>query len=77
MSALAFIAVGLGAACGAWLRWGLGHWLNAWYPAIPPGTLAANLIGGYLIGLALAFFSQHPGLPPEWRLKKASERPMR
>lgn len=63
-----FLAVGIGAALGAWARWGLGLWLNAWYPSIPMGTLAANLSGGYLIGLALAFFAQHPGLPPEWRL---------
>ena len=42
--------------------------LNALFPAIPPGTLLANLLGGYLIGLALAFFAAHPGLSPEWRL---------
>jgi CrcB protein len=64
----AFIAVGAGAALGAWLRWGLGLWLNPVYPAIPAGTLAANLIGGYLIGIAIAFFAQHPGIAPEWRL---------
>jgi len=63
-----FIAVGLGAALGAWLRWGLGVWLNALHPNIPVGTLTANLAGGYLIGLAIAFFAQHPGLSPEWRL---------
>lgn len=68
MAWASFAAVGMGAALGAWLRWGLGIWLNAWYPAIPLGTLAANLLGGYLIGLALAFFAQHPGLTPEWRL---------
>jgi CrcB protein len=64
----AFIAVGIGAAVGAWLRWGLSLWLNPVHPAIPLGTLAANLGGGYLIGLAVAFFAQHPGLSPEWRL---------
>lgn len=64
----AFIAIGAGAALGAWLRWGLGLWLNPVYPAIPAGTLTANLIGGYLIGIAIAFFAQHPGLAPEWRL---------
>ncbi len=53
---------------GAWLRWGLGLWLNPVYPSLPMGTLGANLLGGYLIGLAMAFFLQHPGLPPEWRL---------
>lgn len=63
-----FLAIGVGAACGAWLRWGLGLWLNPLLPELPPGTLAANLIGGYLIGLAVAFFMQHPGLSPEWRL---------
>lgn len=68
MGISAFIAVGIGAAIGAWLRWGLGLWLNHVYPAIPLGTLAANLAGGYLIGLALAYFAQHPGLAPEWRL---------
>jgi CrcB protein len=68
MALTAFAAIGLGAACGAWLRWGLGLLLNALYPAIPMGTLAANLLGGYLIGLALAWFAQHPGLAPEWRL---------
>ena len=64
----AFIAVGLGATIGAWLRWGLGLWLNPALPELPLGTLFANLAGGYLIGLAVAFFMQHPGLSPEWRL---------
>ncbi len=63
-----FIAIGAGAACGAWLRWGLGLWLNPSLPELPLGTLLANLLGGYLIGLAVAFFMQHPGLSPEWRL---------
>ena len=63
-----FIAIGMGAALGAWLRWGLGLWLNPVFPTLPYGTLAANLLGGYLIGVAIAFFAQHPGLPPEWRL---------
>ena len=61
-------AVGLGAALGALLRWQLGAVLNGLTPAIPAGTLAANLIGGYGIGLAMAFFAQRPDLPPEWRL---------
>jgi len=64
----AFLAVGIGAALGAWLRWGLGLWLNPVYPAMPLGTLAANLIGGYSIGLVIAWFSEHPGVPPEARL---------
>jgi CrcB protein len=68
MAISAFIAIGLGAAFGAWLRWGLGLWLNPIFPTLPYGTLAANLLGGYLVGVAIAYFVQHPGLPPEWRL---------
>ena len=64
----AAMAVGIGAALGAWLRWGFGTWLNAHFPTLPLGTLSANLVGGYLVGLAVAFFSQHPGLSPELRL---------
>jgi CrcB protein len=64
----AFIAIGCGAAIGAWLRWGLGLWLNPVFPTLPYGTLAANLLGGYLVGVAIAYFVQHPGLSPEWRL---------
>ncbi|TAK91265.1 MAG: fluoride efflux transporter CrcB [Burkholderiaceae bacterium] len=62
------LAISVGASLGALLRWLLGLWLNALFPTIPPGTLLANLIGGYLIGLALALFVQHPELPPAWRL---------
>ncbi len=68
MSLYSFLAVGTGAALGAWLRWGFGAWLNAHFPTVPLGTLAANLVGGYLVGLSVAFFSQHPGLSPELRL---------
>jgi len=68
MSIYSFLAVGLGAAIGAWLRWGFGMWLNPVLPQLPLGTLLSNLAGGYLIGLAVAFFMQHPGLSPEWRL---------
>lgn len=64
----AFLAIGLGAAIGAWLRWGLGLWLNPLFPSIPLGTLAANVIGGYVIGLAIGWFTEHPGVPPEARL---------
>ncbi|HEY0665345.1 MAG TPA: fluoride efflux transporter CrcB [Gallionella sp.] len=63
-----FIAVGTGAAFGAWLRWGLGLLLNPALPGLPLGTLSANLAGGYLVGVAVAFFAQYPGLTPEWRL---------
>lgn len=65
---IAVIAVGLGAAIGAWLRWGLGLWLNPLFPSMPLGTLAANLIGGYFIGFVIAWFAEHPGVPPEARL---------
>ncbi|MBP6901082.1 MAG: fluoride efflux transporter CrcB [Burkholderiaceae bacterium] len=64
----ALLAIAAGAALGAIARWGLANGLNALWPQLPPGTLAANLIGGYLIGVALAFFGQHPALPPAWRL---------
>ena len=62
------IAISLGASLGALLRWVLGTSLNSYFPEIPPGTLTANLIGGYIIGLAVAFFASWSGLSPEWRL---------
>lgn len=62
------LAISVGASAGAVLRWLLGRSLNALFPAIPPGTLAANLIGGYLIGIAVAVFTSLPSLAPEWRL---------
>jgi fluoride exporter len=63
-----FVAVGVGAALGAWLRWGLGVGLNTLLPNLPLGTLAANLVGGYFIGIAVEWFSQQGPLPPELRL---------
>lgn len=60
--------ISLGASLGALLRWRLGLALNSYLPAIPPGTLAANLIGGYVVGLAVAFFATFSALTPEWRL---------
>lgn len=63
-----WLAVGCGAALGAWLRWGLGNWLNAAPDRLPLGTLVANLGGGFLIGVVLAFLSDHPSLSPVWRL---------
>ena len=68
MSGLPFLAVFGGAGCGALLRWWLGGWLNPIFPTIPLGTLAANLIGGLLVGVASAFFAHNAGVPPEWRL---------
>jgi CrcB protein len=65
---LSWLAVGVGAAFGAWLRWGLALWLSKLHAHVQAGTLAANLVGGYLIGLALGFFAANPHLSPEWRL---------
>lgn len=63
-----FLAVGAGAALGAWLRWGLSLWLNERHAAIPLGTLAANWVGGYCVGLAVAWLGAQPELDPRWRL---------
>jgi len=68
MGFYAFIAIGLGAATGAWLRWGLGLWLNPVFPTLPLGTLAANLLGGFLMGMSMQFLLEHAVLPPELRL---------
>lgn len=67
-TAAAILAISLGASLGAVLRWALSVGMNHWFPALPLGTLAANLVGGYLIGLAIALLSQNQHLPPEWRL---------
>ena len=63
-----FIAVALGGMLGCLLRWWLALLLNQYYPSVPPGTLAANLVGCYIIGIALGFFSAYPAFAPEWRL---------
>ena len=68
MNAFALVAIGGGAALGAWLRYALGLWLNPLLPAMPLGTLAANLIGGYLIGMAVAVFHVNVELPAELKL---------
>ena len=68
MSAAAFLAVAVGAVLGAWSRWGLSTWLNPSTPGLPAGTLAANLAGGDLVGVAVAFFGANAHLAPEWRL---------
>ncbi len=68
MAGAGFIAVGIGAALGAWMRWGLGIGFNALVPNLPLGTLAANLVGGYLVGVAVELFSQQGGLPADMRL---------
>lgn len=64
----AFIAIGTGAAAGAWLRWVLGLWLNPLLPSLPLGTLAANLSGGFLMGMTMQLLLEHAVLPPELRL---------
>ena len=68
MNFSAFAAIGFGAACGAWLRWGLGVWLNPVHAMFPLGTLAANLIGGFLMGVALAVVQAMPSLSPALKL---------
>ena len=68
VTGLSWLAVGVGSAVGAWLRWWLGMWLNTAHQHLALGTLSANLGGGFLIGIAVAFFTHHPSLSPEWRL---------
>jgi CrcB protein len=62
------VVISIGAALGALLRWYLAVRLNQIFPQVPPGTLAANLLGGYLIGIAMAVFLAFPTLSPQWRL---------
>ena len=64
---LSVFAICIGASIGALARWGLGLWLS---PAgvIPWGTVAANLVGGYLIGICVAVFQALPQIDPVWRL---------
>jgi fluoride exporter len=68
VTAYGFLAVGIGAVLGAWLRWVLGIAFNPTLPTLPLGTLAANLVGGYVIGISVEYLSRHTGLPPEVRL---------
>ena len=68
MNAVGFLAVGVGAVFGAWLRWGLSVGLNTVVPNLPLGTLLCNLAGGFVIGVAVEIFTLHPVLPPEIRL---------
>lgn len=64
---LPVLAICIGACVGALARWGLGLWLNPG-GLIPWGTLAANLLGGYLIGVCVAAFQSMPNMDPMWRL---------
>ena len=68
MTALNFLAVGAGAALGAWARWLLGVVLNPLFLSLPLGTLAANVIGGYLVGVAVALFHLNTHFPVAWKL---------
>lgn len=65
---LSVFSISIGAALGAILRWVLSERLNHVFPFLPPGTLTANLVGGYLIGVALMVFASLPNLSVEWRL---------
>ena len=67
VSIFSILAICIGASAGALARWGLGLWLSPG-GLIPWGTLAANLIGGYLIGVCIAVFQALPQLDPVWRL---------
>ncbi len=64
---ISVLAICIGASIGALARWRLGLWLNPG-AVIPLGTLAANLIGGYLVGVCVAVFQALPNLDPAWRL---------
>ena len=68
LTALNFLAVGSGAALGAWARWLLGLALNPLFVAVPLGTLAANVIGGYLVGVAVGVLHIHTHFPLAWKL---------
>ena len=62
------VAICIGGSAGCLLRWGLGSWLNGHPTVVPLGTLTANLLGGYIIGVAVAFFALNSNLAPEWKL---------
>ncbi len=68
LSAIGALAVAAGAVVGAWFRWLFAMLLNQPGAPIPAGTLAANLIGGLLVGMAMAWFEAHPSAHPAWRL---------
>jgi CrcB protein len=68
MTLLALAAVFCGAGLGAVLRWIFSLWLNPVFPTLPLGTLTANLVGGFLVGVATSLFASSAALAPEWRL---------
>ncbi len=67
-----FILIGIGGAMGCWLRWVLGLLFNPLFPTLPLGTLAANLVGGFLMGCVLGIFDHYQTLPAELRLFMAT-----
>jgi CrcB protein len=67
MHMISVFAICIGASAGALARWGLSLWLNPG-ALLPWGTLAANLLGGYLVGICVAVFQALPQLDPVWRL---------
>ncbi|GAC1601303.1 MAG: fluoride efflux transporter CrcB [Ramlibacter sp.] len=62
------VSISVGASLGALLRWFLAGRFNPLHPLLPPGTLLANLLGGYFIGVAVALFATLPDVSPQWRL---------
>ncbi len=68
ITSLNFLVIGIGAAFGAWVRWLLGMALNPLFIALPLGTLAANMIGGYLVGVAVGIFHLNTHFPLAWKL---------
>ncbi|MGZ5080915.1 MAG: fluoride efflux transporter CrcB [Usitatibacter sp.] len=68
ISGWSVVAVGAGAAAGAWIRWILGMLLNPIFPTIPLGTVAANIAGGFLMGVSMALMTHFEAMPPQLRL---------
>jgi CrcB protein len=64
----AVVAICIGGSAGCLLRWCLGIWLNGYATVMPLGTLAANLVGGYIVGVAVAWFALNSHVAPEWKL---------
>lgn len=62
------LAIALGSSIGGLLRYAFSMQFNILFPTIPPGTLIANLVGGYIVGMAVAYFASAPEIAPEWRL---------
>lgn len=62
------LAVMIGGCAGCVIRWLLAVRLNSLFPSLPPGTLLVNLVGGLIIGAAMAWFMRHPQLDPAWKL---------